>query len=83
MLDKIKTIAKINGYHEIRFKAKEELQELIEALDENIDSNIIDEMADVFIMWQQLMITYHNENKVYDMIDYKLNRQLKRMGVIE
>ena len=58
MLKRIENIAKINGYHGVRLKAQEELQELIEAIEENVEANIIDEMADVFITWRQLMIVY-------------------------
>ena len=83
MLQKLQAIAKINGYHKIREKAYEELNELIVALDENVDEHIIDETADVFIMLYQIMMTYGIESEVYDRIDYKLDRTLKRMGEME
>ena len=39
--------------------------------------NIIEEMADVFIMLQQLLLIFKNEEEVQEMIDKKIERTLK------
>lgn len=83
MIDKLHKIAKRNGYHKIIDKAKEELNELIVALDENIDEHVIDETADVMIMLFQIMQTYKIENEVYDRIDYKIKRTIERLDIDE
>lgn len=40
---------------------------------------ITEEMADAFIMLEQLKELFGNSEQVSKVIDYKLNRQLKRM----
>lgn len=83
MINRIQQLAKRNGYHQVRAKSKEELTELIEAIDENIEPHIIDEIADTMIMCFQLMEVYGFENDVYDRIDYKVERQEKRFEEVE
>lgn len=67
-------------------KAIEELAELQQAIlkhRENrnceTEKNIIDEIADVHIMLEQLKIIYSCHKEVEERVDYKINRQIKRI----
>lgn len=42
--------------------------------------NIIDEIADVTIMCEQVKLMFDCEKEVAERIDYKINRQLERIG---
>ena len=64
--------------------AIEECAELIKALlkarrRSGSIEDIIDEIADVTIMCEQLKIMFGCEKEVAERIDYKINRQLERM----
>lgn len=79
-----RTIANFYGIDSQSLIAIEEMSELIKELckdqrgyDRNKD--IIEELADVSIMLEQLITLYDCEKEVSDMIDYKVNRQLRRM----
>lgn len=86
-LDSIKRIANHYGLKHQIGKAKEELQELYNAISdyqlgpmtEEDKSNIITEIADVEIMTAQLKYLLEIDGEVDDEKLYKLNRQLKRM----
>ena len=67
-------------------KAKEELQELKEAIDDYIELptpesrfHLIDEMADVEVMLEQLKIMNVCRAEVAGRVLYKINRQIERM----
>lgn len=61
-------------------KVKEELRELIEAIENNDTENIIEEIADVEIMLEQLkMFKFFDENKYKEIKEFKINRQIKRI----
>jgi len=66
--------------------AIEECSELQKALlkhrrkpDGNTRKNIIDEIADVQIMLEQLQIIYSCKDEVNDRIDFKIDRQIERI----
>lgn len=79
-----RAIANFYGLDSQSLIAIEEMSELTKELckdqrgyDRNKD--IIEELADVSIMIEQLIALYDCEKEVSDMIDYKVNRQLRRM----
>lgn len=85
-IDSIKRIANHYGLKHQICKAKEELQELYTALldyqeDESRENlkAIITEIADVTIMVEQLRLLMDVDEEVETEIEYKLNRQLRRM----
>ena len=64
----------------------EELAELIVALQKNLlsdtedlTSEILEEIADIQIMILQLLSHKGEYSKVYEIMDYKLNRQIERI----
>lgn len=65
--------------------AVEEMSELTQALCKDfreIDGareNIVEEMADVYIMLAQLEIIFEAQNDLYEIVDRKLERLEKRM----
>ena len=79
--DNFKLIAKHNGVQVVNEKTKEECQELIDAVEHNVIEEVIDEVADVFIMLYQQMIGNDIEKEVYDRIDFKIERTLERLGL--
>ena len=67
-------------------KAIEELAELQKAILKHREHNnceteksVIDEIADVSIMLEQLKIIYSCHKEVEERMDYKINRQIKRI----
>ena len=69
-------------------KAIEECSELIQAIckyKETLDhvENIVDEIADVEIMLNQLKIIFDCFGEVEDRIDFKINRQLERIASLK
>lgn len=69
-----------------KLKACEELCELQEAIlkdvNKDIDSGVIEEIADVYIMLAQLEFIYDvAESDLVEIISYKLNRQRERMMI--
>lgn len=80
----LKTIVEHYGTENQLGKAEEELDELIEQVvlaKENMASleEIIDEIADVEVMINQLKIIFDCFGEVEERIDFKIKRQLKRM----
>ena len=72
------------GSENQKLKACEELCELQEAIlkdvNKHIDSGVVEEIADVYIMLAQLEVIYDIDIiDLYDVISYKLNRQRERM----
>lgn len=62
-------------------KCKEELNELIEALDGSSDTHLAEEIADVEIMISQIMYLRNIPDEQLDMIKkYKIARQLRRIA---
>lgn len=69
-------------------KAIEECNELAEALEEMASGkgtveHVVEEMADVTIMIEQLKILLEAFGDVEDEMDYKINRQISRMELEE
>ena len=72
------------GSENQKLKACEELCELQEAIlkdvNKDIDSGVVEEVADVYIMLAQLEIIYDVDSlDLIEMISYKLDRQRERM----
>lgn len=74
------------GYPNQHKKAIEECQELVEALHNHIMhmskeslEHLIDEMADVRVMLEQLELMNGCRKEVADRMEYKIRRQLQRM----
>ena len=61
-------------------KCKEELQELIEALEKRDKENIHEEVADVYNILSHIKAYYNiSDEEVKERQQYKIKRQLKRM----
>ena len=78
------TIVEHYGVYTQENKAIEECSELIKeiSINNNGINNIealIDEIADVEVMINQLKIIFYCFGEVEERIDYKINRQLERM----
>ena len=87
LLEKIRKISEhYSPEHQIK-KAKEELRELLAELEaaQIINGQIVlpgntwSEVADVMIMCTQIAMQHKKENKVTNQIEYKVNRQLRRI----
>lgn len=61
-------------------KCKEELGELIKAIDSLDEKAIVEEIADVEIMTEQLKYLMRTEPSVEIYKDYKIARQLRRIS---
>lgn len=84
MKNELKAIEKIARHNKIliiKDKLIEEAKELAEAVEENVDEHIIEEIADVLIMIQQYLIMTDSEQELDAMIDFKLNRTMERLGI--
>ena len=84
-LRKLSAIVEIYGADHQQDKAIEECSELIQAIckyKESLDhvENIVDEIADVEIMLNQLKIIFECTGEVEDRIEFKINRQLERIA---
>jgi phosphoribosyl-ATP pyrophosphohydrolase len=73
----IERIANHNGIAKIKDKIQEELIELHVAIDNNIEEEIIDEIADVMVTMAQWMLKTSNRAKVNERIAYKIDRTIK------
>lgn len=65
------------------YMAIEEMSELIKALcnyHRGREANIAEEIADVYIMLQQLQIIFNNGIEIQDWIDNKVERLKERIG---
>ena len=61
-------------------KCKEELQELIEALEKRDSENIHEEVADVYNILSHIKAYYNiSDDEINERQQYKVKRQLKRM----
>lgn len=83
-IETCKTIANFYGKNNQILIAIEEMSELTKELckyKRNYSRNkeIIEELADCQIMLEQLTELFGVENEVSDMIDYKIERQLRRI----
>lgn len=87
LLEKIRKISEhYSPEHQLK-KAKEELRELLEELESALiinggpilPSNTWSEVADVMIMNIQLAMQHGKIDKVREQMEYKVNRQLRRI----
>lgn len=76
----LKCIADHYGLKHQLVKCKEELGELIEAIDSFDEKAIVEEIADVEIMTEQLKYLMRTEPSVEIYKDYKIARQLRRIS---
>lgn len=76
----LKYIANHYGLKHQLVKCKEELGELIEAIDSLDEKAIVEEIADVEIMTEQLKYLMRTEPSVEIYKDYKIARQLRRIS---
>ena len=84
-IGKVITILETYGHDKQKLKALEELAELAEAVLKEVNKGdgkgIAEEIADVYIMLAQLELIYMvDPDDLREMVDYKLDRQLKRIN---
>lgn len=80
MVKDLERIIRHYGTHNQIEKTKEELEEMIEALDENNFAHIVEEFADVMVMLNQIAIMYAIDTDIIeDMMKYKIRRTLLRI----
>ena len=61
-------------------KCKEELEELIQALNKNDFENVHEEVADVYTILRHIQAYYNiTDDEIKERQQYKVKRQLKRM----
>jgi NTP pyrophosphatase (non-canonical NTP hydrolase) len=77
----IRTIAKHFGLEMQKGKTVEECNELIQAIKNEDFENIVEEIADVWIMLQQLIYLYGIENNVNEVIEQKIQRTINRYSI--
>lgn len=88
-IEKIKIIANIYGYEPQSRQLIEEMAECTQAINKfwrndygcDYRKNLIEEIADVSIMLQQIIYLLNAENDVDDIVTEKINRQLKRIEI--
>jgi hypothetical protein len=76
----LKYIADHYGLENQLGKCKEELNELIKAIDSLNEKAIVEEIADVEVMTEQLKYLMRTEPSVEIYKDYKIARQLRRIS---
>ena len=79
MYQGIDTITNRYNFHTLAEKAKEELEELKEAIESNNDMAIVDEVADVIIVSLEQIAKRGIDIDVMERITYKIQRQIGRM----
>jgi len=77
--DKLKKIYNHFGYNTQVAKLKEELNELLYAINNNDTENMIEEIADVYVVIMQ-MISFFGEGSMSKIIEYKIDRTINRIG---
>lgn len=82
--EKCRMIANHYGVDSQNLIAIEEMSELTKELCKHErkfhrEREIVEELADVSIMIEQLISLFNVEDKVSEVIDYKLDRQIRRM----
>lgn len=79
MIQDIEKIADHYGYEKQKNKTIEELIELADAIIHDQEDNIIEEIADVLIMLNQLIYLKQIKEKVDQTVREKIERQIKRI----
>lgn len=80
-MTKIEKIAQRNGIATIKLKLGEEARELVEAVWNNDHDNIIEEVADVFIVAMQYVKLLDVEDELKEVYEMKLKRTMERLGI--
>ena len=80
-MTKIEKIAQRNGIATIKLKLGEEARELVEAVWNNDHDNIIEEIADVFIVAMQYVKLLDVEDELKEVYEMKLKRTMERLGI--
>lgn len=75
----VRDIAEYYGYEHQKLKAVEEMSELTAAISRKSEIGIIEEIADVQIMMEQLQLLCSGTAEVNRIRKIKIDRQLKRM----
>ena len=84
-LDVLKRAIQTYGETSQEIVAMEECGELIQSISKNFRGvgkveDVVEELADVLIMIEQLKVIYHIEDKeIYDAIEFKVNRLKRRI----
>ena len=78
------TVIRAFGPQNQKIKAMEEMSELIHAISRDLENetdpeNIAEEMADTFIMLEQLLIIYDNWGDVYRFMRLKEERMRRKL----
>lgn len=81
MLSDIKAIAEHNGPVLIKDKLVEEIHELLAAIEQNDEDNIVEEIADVIIMCKQYVHSKGAETQFHVTTLSKIARTKKRLGL--
>lgn len=81
-MNNIKILANHNGMQRIRAKLVEELNECIEAIEGNVENEIIDEIADVLLVSRQLIYKMDIWDQVESRINHKIERTMRREGIV-
>lgn len=76
----IEEIADVYGLESQLAKLREELSELLSALDGDDVGNVVEEMADVTIMIRQLVYLLHAESAFDAAVEWKIERQTRRIN---
>ena len=76
-----KILAKHNGVPTIKSLLLEETNELIEAIEENYETDIIQEMADVVNLIKQYVYATGQEQEFNNQFEYKVKRAKERLGI--
>ena len=80
-MTKIEKIAQRNGIATIKLKLGEEARELVEAVYNNDHDNIIEEVADVFIVAMQYVKLLDVEDELKEVYEQKIKRTMERLGI--
>ena len=80
-MTKIEKIAQRNGIATIKLKLGEEARELVEAVWNNDHDNIIEEVADVFIVAMQYVKLLDVEDELKEVHEQKIKRTMERLGI--
>lgn len=78
--EKLIHIIKYFGFPNQVLKLKEEIDEVIEAMEDIDKKHITEELADVLVVLNQFKLFFHIEDKdLIEMMEYKIDRTLDRI----
>jgi len=79
--DRITIIAEKNGVQTIKHLLLLELEELRQAIENNDEGNIIEEIQDVRILGEQYATMKNKRVESQEWYEFKIDRTMKRLGV--